>query len=128
MTTTLTPGQLAHRRYMASVEWEATKRWYRLGTPPKRRCCRVCGVRQGLDTHHRDYRQAYRAHPYRAIGRERRRHLAFLCRRHHDALHDFARRRHLSVRTASRWFLGAAWVRRHGALLIVGAVILLLVI
>lgn len=131
MTATLTPGQQAHRRYIASPEWERTRYWWWHTTPRRRRHCRARSRRCSsgpVELHHRTYRRAYVPFPFRALGRERRRDLAPLCRHHHGALHDYARSHHMSVETASRYYLWSAWARRQAVRLAVAAAVLLVLV
>ena len=130
MNTVLTPGQQAHRRYIASEEWEATRYWWWRTTPRRRRSCRARSPRCSsgpVQLHHRTYRRAYVTWPgFRPLGKERRRDLKPLCDHHHGRLHDFQKRHGLSVEQASRYYLAAAWVRRRLLPLLLLAVLALL--
>lgn len=112
----MTTHRQAHRRYIASVTWAAVRAAWWAEVPKGERRCRARSRRchGALQLHHRSYRRAFRAKPYKALGREWRRDLVPLCDHHHKALHRYQRRTHLTVQQASRRYLAltAAYNRR----------------
>lgn len=71
------PPQTNYERYLASPHWQYVKRLV-LARDGYR--CRQCGMKRGLNVHHRTY--AHMGHEQEHLN-----DLVTLCRRHHNAQH-----------------------------------------
>ena len=87
------PNDMDYRKYLKSGAWKKKRNQARYWHTKK---CAICGIKR-TDIHHKTYK---------ALGDEDAKlHLIPLCRKHHFALHDYAKERGLNTWEASLQYI-----------------------
>lgn len=81
-----------YRGYIASEEWQKTRKRYWRSSLPK--YCYVCKADgEVLDLHHRSYK---------TLGKENLNHLVLVCRPCHDSIHETQKREGIGIWAATK--------------------------